>query len=293
MVIVQQALSSTDINNITLYINKYRKLHDSPPMTYNISISDFSYNWSDYLLKNNLFEHSKSLKYGENLAYFQGYNETPLELIKKAIDIWYNEVFLYDFKNPSFSPSTGHFTALVWKSSIEYGIGISYNSDSKMYMITMNTSPPGNIVGEFENNVFPKIEIIEPEPEPEPAPLPEPEPTPLPEPEPTPLPEPEPIPLPEPEPEPEPHPYHNIIADLHHIIYMVRKRVNAYNIRIMLQKVIDKIVSHINDRDNIKQKLIKDLRTLITILHYRYNRYTVIRSLSFMINYTFMHLSTL
>ena len=55
MVVVQQALTSSDIDNITAYVNKYRKLHESPPMKYEITISDFSYNWSDYLLKNNLY----------------------------------------------------------------------------------------------------------------------------------------------------------------------------------------------------------------------------------------------
>jgi len=106
---------------------------------------------------NNLFEHSGSSIYGENLAYFQGYGSDTITLLKKAIDNWYNEVSLYDFKNPGFSSKTGHFTCLIWKSSTKFGMGISLNIDTNTVDITMNTSPAGNILGEFEQNVLPEI----------------------------------------------------------------------------------------------------------------------------------------
>ena len=60
----------------------------------------------------------------------------------------------YDFKNPGFKSGTGHFTQLVWKGSKQIGCGAACNSNNKCYL-TCNYYPPGNYLGQFENNVFP------------------------------------------------------------------------------------------------------------------------------------------
>jgi len=153
----QPILSTEQKTEITDYINSFRTKHQSPPLVWDDQIATFSQNWSYYLIMNNLFEHSGSSIYGENLAYFQGYGTDTITLLKKAIDNWYNEITLYDFKNPGFSSKTGHFTCLVWKSSTKFGMGISINTDTNTVDITMNTSPTGNILGEFEQNVLPEI----------------------------------------------------------------------------------------------------------------------------------------
>ena len=99
--------------------------------------------------------------FSENLAYFQGYGVDELTLIKLAIDLWYNEIKLYDFNNPGFSPVTGHATALLWKSSTKFAIGFSMNKNNQIVDIVMNMSPPGNILGEFKENVLPAMKSIE------------------------------------------------------------------------------------------------------------------------------------
>ena len=88
MPIVQIALGAADKQVITDYINQYRALHDSPPLKWDDQLASFADNWSSYLLKNNGFYHSNDKLYGANLAYFQGYTSTPVELIKKSIDLW-------------------------------------------------------------------------------------------------------------------------------------------------------------------------------------------------------------
>ena len=168
---------------ITDYINKYRALHQAPPLTFDNTIAQASQEWSVNLLTNNVFQHSGNKLYGENLAYFTGYGNDLMVLLKKSVDAWYNEVKMYDFNNPGFSASTGHFTCLVWKSSTSYGIGISVDAKSRAYIV-MNTSPPGNYVGQFKVNVLPALM-------PEPAPVPAPEPAPAPAPAPVPVPVPD------------------------------------------------------------------------------------------------------
>jgi hypothetical protein len=163
-------LTNSQKTEITDYINKYRAIHQAPPLAMDDSIVQVSQDWSAQLLATNVFQHSGNKLYGENLAYFSGYGSDIMVLLKKSIDAWYNEVKSYDFANPGFSSSTGHFTCLVWKSSTSYGIGISVDAKSRAYIV-MNTSPPGNYVGQFKVNVLP---ALTPGPSPAPAPVPAP-----------------------------------------------------------------------------------------------------------------------
>jgi hypothetical protein len=144
----------TDIQKqeITDYINKYRSNHQAPNVVWNNTIAQFTQNWSNYLISNNLFQHSGTQLYGENLVYLQGYGSDLMTILKLTIDLWYNEIKSYNFAKPGFSETTGHFTCLVWKSSTEFALGFSIVNDK--VIVSMNTSPPGNVIGQFETNVL-------------------------------------------------------------------------------------------------------------------------------------------
>ena len=75
-------LTSAQITDITAYINSYRAKHSAAPLVWNNTIASFSQQWSDYLLSKNLFQHSGSKLYGENLAYFEGYGTDLMNLIR-------------------------------------------------------------------------------------------------------------------------------------------------------------------------------------------------------------------
>lgn len=168
-------LTDSQKREITSYINKYRTMHQAPQLAWDDTITNASQEWSNNLLTTNVFQHSGNRLYGENLAYFTGYGTNIMVLLKKSVDAWYNEVKMYDFNNPGFSASTGHFTCLVWKSSTSYGIGIAIDSKSRAYIV-MNTSPPGNYVGQFKSNVLPSLT-----PTPDQVPVPVPAPVPIPD----------------------------------------------------------------------------------------------------------------
>jgi len=166
--IKQPVLTSDQIAEITNYVNAYRAKNQAPPLIWDATIAEFSQQWSYYLVSNDEFKHSGNNMYGENLAYFQGYGRDTMGLIKKAIDLWYDEIKLYDFKNPGFSHATGHFTCLVWKSSTHFGMGFSINTATNAVDVTMNTSPPGNYSGKYEENVLPLLPLV-PTPMPSPT----------------------------------------------------------------------------------------------------------------------------
>jgi uncharacterized protein YkwD len=155
MSIIQPILTIEQINEITDYINHYRSLNQAPPLIWDNKIKESSNYWSQYLITNDLFKHSGNPLYSENLAYFKGYGTDVMVLLKKAVDAWYNEISLYDFSNPGFSQATGHFTSLVWVSTTNYAIGISFDATTTAADIVFNASPPGNIEGQYKTNVLP------------------------------------------------------------------------------------------------------------------------------------------
>lgn len=256
----QPGLSSEQKQEITNYVNIYREKHQSPPLVWSDPISAFSQNWSYYLITNNLFEHSGSSIYGENLAYFQGYGTDVMTLLKKAVDDWYNEITAYDFNNPGFSSSTGHFTCLVWKESTSFGMGISINVNTSAVDVTMNTSPPGNVVGEFQKNVLPIA----------PVPLP------------APLPAPIPVPVPTPVPHPTPEQIHKIVTDLHNLIYSINANQPIY----FVQAKIAKIISEITSIHNLQNKavIVGTLQYVSFLISRRQNKSNIINVIGNIIN---------
>ena len=108
MSIIQPVLTDQNIIDITDYINNYRSKHQSPPLLWDNTIKLFSQSWSYYMSSSNLFQHSNSPIYGENISYFEGFGTDPMTLLRAAVDGWYNEISFYDFNNPGFSDATGH-----------------------------------------------------------------------------------------------------------------------------------------------------------------------------------------
>lgn len=96
--IQQPVLTSDQIIEITNYINAYRAKNQAPPLVWDPIIAQFSQQWSYYLVSNDEFKHSGNNLYGENLAYFQGYGSDVMGLMKKSIDLWYDEIKLYSWR---------------------------------------------------------------------------------------------------------------------------------------------------------------------------------------------------
>ena len=63
----------------------------------------------------------------------------------------------YNFNNPSWSESTGHFTQLVWASTQEVGMGWNSKEDNDLtcYYVATRYNPEGNIdsTSQFQENV--------------------------------------------------------------------------------------------------------------------------------------------
>jgi glioma pathogenesis-related protein 2 len=141
-------------------VNELRALHGAPPVRVNANLSWASQNWANQMAQYKLWKHS-AMPYGENIA--GGWSPSLKEFKVKnkndyvltAIDLWYREIDKYDFEKPKWSPTTGHFTQLVWINTREIGIGVSYHESSKTVYVVMNYDPPGNWPRGFAHNVLP------------------------------------------------------------------------------------------------------------------------------------------
>jgi hypothetical protein len=266
MSIIQPILTTDQIIEVTNYINKYRNLNQAPPLVWDSAIQTYSQDWSFNLLSNNLFEHSGSTDYGENLAYFRGYGTDIMVLLKLAVDSWYNEISSYDFTKPGFSSATGHFTCLVWAASTSYAIAISINATTSAADIVFNTSPPGNVQGQYKTNVLPVFSPI-------PGPLP---PVPVPTP---PIPEP-PVPVPGPTPISNRNTVLKIINDLNNVIYAIGKKQLKYFVIIYINLIIKELS---NSSIPISEYLINNLYTIIHSIKKKGYSSFIIKSLQYII----------
>jgi uncharacterized protein YkwD len=129
--------------------NTYRARHGSPAVIWNDTLAAYAANYSRLCST----DHSDSPYYGENLAY--GGFTNPAYYVY----LWYNEIQNYDFNNPGFSDSTGHFTQVVWEASLQIGCGWVYDGctselgNSYPNYLACEYYPYGNVDGEFAAEV--------------------------------------------------------------------------------------------------------------------------------------------
>ncbi|CAO3633530.1 unnamed protein product [Cunninghamella echinulata] len=137
-------LSSSEISHVLDLHNSRRAKHSSPPLTWNEKAAAFAASW---VSKCN-WGHSNNREYGENIA--QGQRD-----FDQVLKNWYDdEEEKYDFNNPGFSPYSGHFSAVIWKSTKTVGCAVHDCPGGKYY--SCNYYEPGNYLNEFEENVLPK-----------------------------------------------------------------------------------------------------------------------------------------
>jgi hypothetical protein len=261
MSIIQPTLTQEQQTEITNYINSYRTKNQAPPLIWDNTIATASQEWSYNLANTNTFQHSNNPLYGENLTFLQGYGTDVMTLLKKSVDDWYNEILSYNFNNPRFSEATGHFTCLVWVSSTNYGMGISINNDTNAVDIVLNTSPPGNVIGQFQQNVLPVIGSI---PVITPAPIPAPMPTPIP------------TPFPIINPYPKSTKIYYIINGLNSIIHELQTKKRKNVLILSVNNLIDQILNMQTPNNNV----INELYNLINMIQNKKSKNDIINNIN-------------
>ena len=140
------------------YHTIYRYFHQVDELTHSSELDEIAQKHSDFLSKNpdKFILPSKNTYKGSKLGENKYLGELNIDFGYKVLSAWYSESELY-FSNPENKYFAPHFSQLVWKSSKLIGCGVSSNTTHGF--VVCNYFPAGNIVNEYDNNVFPMTEL--------------------------------------------------------------------------------------------------------------------------------------
>lgn len=102
-------------------------------------------------------QHDSTARYGENLYAARNTGVG----INEAVASWMSETARYDYADPGFSPSTGRFTQVVWKSTTQVAAAVTTCPPNTVIpgypgnatYIVARYAPPGNFPDLFRENV--------------------------------------------------------------------------------------------------------------------------------------------
>ena len=143
-----QANSTNFETSILNTHNMYRAGVEYPVFTWSDSLASFAQNAANTCV----MQHTANNPNGENIYMTTASSVSGYD----AATAWYDEVDQYNqmFAGQSsgdFTEQTGHYTQLIWKSSTELGCAQAQCS-SGVYVFC-EYSPPGNVQGQYQDNV--------------------------------------------------------------------------------------------------------------------------------------------
>ena len=122
-------------------------------LTLDPSLNNEAQGYANYLASQDSgLVHSQKPNLGENL-YMYSSSDGAACTGRDAVKAFIDEVKYYNFNRGDFSMKTGHFTQAVWKGSQRLGVGIAQANSGSWYVVC-NYSPAGNVIGQFDQNVF-------------------------------------------------------------------------------------------------------------------------------------------
>jgi hypothetical protein len=136
-------------------VNALRQEHQANNVTYDDTLAKGAQSWADSLAKSGILFHSNDPAYGENLAQVGAVNNQT-RVIVESVKLWASERNNFTY-GTNMVTSGLHFTALVWLNSKRIGLGIAKGTRGSF--VVMRFTPPGNIGGQYIQNVLPPVAL--------------------------------------------------------------------------------------------------------------------------------------
>ncbi|XP_061349906.1 pathogenesis-related protein PR-1-like [Gastrolobium bilobum] len=116
-----------------------------PPLVWSAKLESYAQWYANIRRNDCALEHSNG-PYGENIFWGGGAGWTPAQ----AVNAWVEEVqwYNYDLNSCAEGQMCGHYTQIVWNTTMNVGCASVTCTGDKGTFITCNYDPPGNYVGE-------------------------------------------------------------------------------------------------------------------------------------------------
>ncbi|KFM57730.1 Golgi-associated plant pathogenesis-related protein 1, partial [Stegodyphus mimosarum] len=140
--------------------NRYRQLHESPPLTTLQELEDDAQIWAETIAAKGHLEYCEHLhNIGENLCSIDLITSVPSA--KEIVRNWYKEIKQYSFAEPRWRRGAFHLTQILWRSTTHIGIGIAPVPGEPRLFVVVRYFPAGNsnFPGEFQKNVRPRMSL--------------------------------------------------------------------------------------------------------------------------------------
>jgi hypothetical protein len=172
LLLVSEASLAASINQLDLFgqamlaqHNAKRAAHNAPAMVWDTQLAAAAQAWADTAdEREHPSAHDTNRGFtGENMFIRSGSSASIDQLTQGAVGAWYAEIERFDFSNPNGNTSNqiGHFSQVIWNRSIRLGCGAAVFSNSQlagfngMFVVVCRYSEPGNVMGQFAQNVLP------------------------------------------------------------------------------------------------------------------------------------------
>ncbi|CAC5402116.1 unnamed protein product [Mytilus coruscus] len=150
--------------------NRYRSIHNSPPLTHAEDLSELAHKIAFYISTRNKDLRGRLTK--DRIENTPGEN-TAVKILTRDQDYsgeevtedWYDEIEYYrnyfdkeppsELKNPDVKNFT-NFTQLLWRNSKEVGFG-KIKANNRVIVVGCYR-PAGNIKGQYQQNVLPPVQ---------------------------------------------------------------------------------------------------------------------------------------
>ncbi|XP_024215444.1 Golgi-associated plant pathogenesis-related protein 1 [Halyomorpha halys] len=153
-------LDSEFIAECLCWHNVYRQRHGVPVLSLCSQLCERAQSWANHLAHTNSFFYKSDKDVGQNL-FCRLTNTLQTDVTGQEVaSYWYGAVRQYNyFKEPDVlhaNVNAGHFTQMVWASTQRFGVGKACSRSGKILVVAYYW-PPGNISGQFQENVLPPI----------------------------------------------------------------------------------------------------------------------------------------
>jgi pathogenesis-related protein 1 len=111
------------------------------PLAWSSRLARVAQEWANHLLAHHQFAHSPHPVYGENLFSIRNGSAS----VEEVFQAWAEESKDYDYRHNRCRGACGHYTQIVWGSTMEVGCAVARGGDREVWVCDYD--PPGNWVG--------------------------------------------------------------------------------------------------------------------------------------------------